>query len=158
MSEVKEIDSAALALYKQSPRLAEDYLTAYTKKTGDDVVARWRKLGEHLLYKYVDGNLKTELGEVTHPGYPKSWYEKVAAATGDQLLVGKTEAEKKGEEEAKAKADATAQSLLTFLEARGIAVDAEARDRIMKSGKTSELEKWLVRAATAKTTKEVFGD
>jgi len=158
MSEVKEIDSAALALYKQSPRLAEDYLTAYTKKTGDDVVARWRKLGEHLLYKYVDGNLKTELGEVTHPGYPKSWYEKVAAATGDQLVVSKTEAEKKAEEEAKAKADETAMSLLTFLEARGIAVDAAARDRITRSGKTADLEKWLVRAATAKTTKEVFGD
>jgi hypothetical protein len=36
-------------------------------------------------------------------------------------------------------------------------VDAEARDRIMKSGNTSELEKWLVKAATAKTTKEIFG-
>jgi dipeptidase len=157
LSETKEIDSAALALHKESPRLAKDYLTAYTKKTGDDVVARWRKLGEHLLYKYVDGNLKTELGEVTHPGYPKSWYEKVAAATGDQLLVSKLEAEKKAEAEAKAKADETAESLLTFLEARGIVVDAEARDRIMKSGNTSELEKWLVKAATAKTTKEIFG-
>jgi dipeptidase len=157
LSETKEIDSAALALHKESPRLAKDYLTAYTKKTGDDVVARWRKLGEHLLYKYVDGNLKTELGEVTHPGYPKTWYEKVAAATGDQLLVSKLEAEKKAEAEAKLKADETAQSLLTFLEARGIAVDAEAREKITKSGKTSELEKWLVRAATAKTTKDVFG-
>ncbi len=114
MSEVKEIDSAALVLHKESPRLAKDYLTEYTKKTGDDVVARWRKLGEHLLYKYVDGNLKTELGEVTHPGYPKSWYEKVAAATGDQLRVSKLEAEKKAEEEAKLKAEQTAESLLTL--------------------------------------------
>jgi len=157
MSEAKEIDSAALALHKQSPRLAKDYLTDYTKETGDAVVARWRKLGEFLLYKYVDGNLKTELGKVTHPGYPKSWYEKVAAATGDQLRVSKLEAEKKAEEEAKQKTRQTAESLLTFLQARGIAVDAGARDRIMKSEDTAELEKWLVRAATAASTGEVFG-
>jgi dipeptidase len=151
-----EVDSAALALHKQSPRLAKDYLTDFTKKTGDEVVARWRKLGEFLLYKYVDGNVKTELGEVTHPGYPKPWYEKVAAATGDHLRVSQLEAEKKAEEERKQKAKKVADSLLKLLEARGIAVSAEAEEKIVKSENTAELERWLVRAATAETTEEVF--
>jgi dipeptidase len=151
-----EVDAAALALYKQSPRLARDYLTEYTKTTGEDVVKRWRKLGEFLLWKYLDGNEKTELGVVTHPGYPEEWYEKVAAATGDHLKTSKLEAERKAEEEAKQKAAMVAESLLKLLDARGIAVDAESRDRIMKTEDASKLDDWLLRAATATTVKEVL--
>jgi dipeptidase len=29
--------------------------------------------------KYMDGNVETELGEVTHPKYPDSWYRRIAA-------------------------------------------------------------------------------
>ena len=156
LAELEEIDSAALALHKESPRLAKDYLTSYTRNTGEEVVTRWRKLGEFLLYKYLDGNVKTELGEVTHPGYPKSWYEKVAAATGDRLRLGELETERKAEEEKKEKARKVADSLLKLLDARGVAVSAEAKEKILKSEKSSELERWLVRAATAETTEEVF--
>jgi len=156
LAERSEIDSAALALYKQSPRLAKDYLTDYTTKTGEDVVKRWRKMGEFLLYKYLDGNVKTELGQVTHPGYPDSWYQKVAAAAGDQLRVGKLETERAAEEASKQKARQVAESLMTLLEARGMAVDGETRDRILKTEDAGQLEKWLVRAATAKSTGDVF--
>lgn len=156
IADQQEIDSAALALYKQSPRLAKDYLTEYTGRTGDGVVARWRKLGEFLLYKYVDGNVKTELGHVTHPGYPKSWYEKVAAATGDQLKVSQLEAERKAEEEAKQKARKVADSLIKLLDARGVVLSAEEREKILTSEEAAELERWLVRAATAETADEVF--
>jgi dipeptidase len=151
-----EIDSAALALHKQSPRLAKDYLTTYTKETGDGVVERWRKLGEFLLYKYLDGNVKTELGEVTHPGYPKEWYEKVAGATGEHLRVGELETEKKAEAERKEKARKIADSLITLLDARGVAMSAEAREKIAASENASELERWLVRAATAETSDDIF--
>jgi hypothetical protein len=151
-----EIDSAALALYKQSPRLAKDYLTEFTKTTGENVVARWKKLGEFLLYKYVDGNVKTELGVVTHPGYPQSWYDKVAAATGTHLEVVKLESEKTAEAKQKEEARQVAESVLKLLDARGIEVTADARDKILKSGDSGQLEKWLVRAATAKTTDEVL--
>jgi dipeptidase len=156
LADQSEIDSAALALHKQSVRLAKDYLTDYTRKTGEEVVARWRKLGEFLLCKYVDGNVKTELGVVTHPGYPKSWYEEVAAVTDGHLRVGKLETERKAEEEGKKKTRMIAESLLTLLDARGIAVNAEARDKILKSEDASELERWLVKAATAETTDEMF--
>ena len=87
-----EVDKAALELYNRAPQLARDYLTEYSVKQGDETVKRWKKLGEFLLFKYLDGNVKDELGKVTHPGYPKSWYEHVAKETGDKLKVkGKPE-------------------------------------------------------------------
>jgi len=156
MADQPEIDSAALALYEQSPRLAKDYLTDYTTTNGDMVVERWRELGKFLLYKYLDGNVKDEHGEVTHPGYPESWYQMVAGATGDHLRVQKLEAERKADEEQKLKARETAISLLALLGARDIEVDAESRDRILETEKAAQLEKWLVRAATAESLEDVF--
>jgi dipeptidase len=87
-----EVDKAALELYKKAPQLARDYLTEYSVKQGDETVKRWKKLGEFLLFKYLDGNVKDELGKVKHPGYPKSWYEHVAKETGDHYKIkGKRE-------------------------------------------------------------------
>ena len=89
LAESAEIDAAALALYKQSPQLAKDYLTGYSEKTGDETVKRWKKLGEFLLYKYLDGNVKDEFGEVTHPGYPLEWYQRIINDTGDHFKMQK---------------------------------------------------------------------
>jgi dipeptidase len=85
------IDQAASALYKQSPRLAVDYLTDYSCRTADATVARWRKLGEDLLVKYMDGNLKDEMGHVQHPSYPESWYRAIVDDAGDRLLYRELE-------------------------------------------------------------------
>jgi dipeptidase len=86
-----EIEKAALNLYKQSPELAREYLTNYSVKQGNDVVKRWKKLLEFLLYKYLDGNLKVIKVngqiEVTHPGYPKEWYKRIVEDTGDHFKV-----------------------------------------------------------------------
>jgi len=84
-----EIDTAALALYEKSPQLARDYLTNYSVTQGNAVVKRWMKLGEFLLYKYLDGNMKNEMGKVTHPGYPKSWYKRIAEESGEHLQMKK---------------------------------------------------------------------
>lgn len=82
-----EVDKAALNLYKTSPATARTYLTDYCVAQGDMVTARWRKLGELLIWKYLDGNVRDEKGNVTHPPYPESWYKAVAAAGGDTLKV-----------------------------------------------------------------------
>lgn len=89
LADQPEIDKAALALYNTAPRLATDYLTNYSVATGNATVARWKKLGEFLLYKFMDGNVKDELGHVKHPGYPESWYRIIARDTGDQLKMKK---------------------------------------------------------------------
>lgn len=81
------VDQAALALYNQSPRLAREYLTDYSCKVSDQTVKRWRKLGEQLIFRYLDGNKKDELNNVKHPGYPKAWYREIAKKTGDHLKM-----------------------------------------------------------------------
>ena len=157
-----EIDAAAVALYEQAPRLAKDYLTRYSKETGDAVVARWRELGEFLIWRYLDGNLKNELGEVTHPGYPESWYEKVAAATGERLemiqLTEEKEREERAAAEAKEKARGLADGIVALLGARGIVIDDETRAAILESDDVDRLQEWLVRAATADTASEVVAE
>jgi dipeptidase len=156
LADQPEVDAAAAALYERSPRLAKDYVTEYSVAVGDGVVERWRELGKFLLYKYLDGNVKDEHGEVRHPGYPESWYRMVAEATGDHLRVQKLAAEKAREAEQKQKVQKIAGSLLSLLEARGIDVDETSREKIEAENKSTQLEKWLVRAATADTVEEVF--
>jgi len=77
VAEQAEIDRAARDLYRRSPRLAEDYLTDYCCRQADQVVHRWRKLGEFLIWKYLDGNVRDAQGKVTHPGYPREWYRRI---------------------------------------------------------------------------------
>jgi len=84
-----EVERKALALYETAPRLAADYLTEYCVELGDTTTERWRKLGEFLLYKYLDGNVKDELGNVTHPGYSETWYRGVVQETGDHFIMKK---------------------------------------------------------------------
>ena len=54
---------------------------------GDSTTARWRRLGEELLVKYMDGNVKNEQGEPTHPPYPEAWYRRIVKERGDLLRV-----------------------------------------------------------------------
>jgi hypothetical protein len=152
----KETEAAALVLYEQAPRLAKDYLTDYSLAAAGAVIERWKKLDDFLLYKYLDGNLKTEKGEVTHPGYPEAWYEMVAQAQGDQLQVRKLRGELEREEQAKEQTRRIAQGVLTLLESRGIALDDEQRKRVSGSEDRKELEAWLTRAATADAAADLF--
>ncbi len=81
------IDKAALALYAQAPDLARDYLTRYSVAQGELVHARWKKLGEDLLVKYMDGNVKDTQGNITHPKYPDSWYRAIVKDHGEVIKV-----------------------------------------------------------------------
>ena len=89
LAQQDEIDSAAKKLFEQSPGLAKDYLTQYSAKQTELTMARWKKLGEFLIWKYLDGNPKDAKGEVTHPAYPKEWYERIVKDRGEVLKVKK---------------------------------------------------------------------
>jgi len=143
------IDDAAVALYGQSPRLARDYLTRYSAEAGAEVVRRWQELSRFLLYKYLDGNLKDELGNVTHPGYDESWYRMVAAGTGERLKAVKLPAEIEAERANKERAERTVAAILAVFEARGLEVDAATREKLLATEDPQKLATWLVRAATA---------
>ncbi|MBL7067794.1 MAG: C69 family dipeptidase [Candidatus Marinimicrobia bacterium] len=93
MADQANVEELALKLYNESPQLAIDYLTEYSVNLGNSTVKRWKKLGEFLIYKYLDGNVKDELGKVKHPGYPKSWYRKIVDETGDHFKMIKLEDE-----------------------------------------------------------------
>jgi dipeptidase len=92
-----EIEQAALKLYKESPRLAKEYLTKYSVSQAEMVVERWKKLAEFLFVKYLDGNVKDSLGNVTHPPYPEEWYRRIINETGDHYKVKKLPGEQDSE-------------------------------------------------------------
>ncbi|NOX60200.1 MAG: dipeptidase, partial [Planctomycetes bacterium] len=160
LADQPEIDAAAKALYDKSPRLAVDYLTDYSVRAGDDTVKRWRKLGEELLFKYLDGNVKDEHGKVTHPGYPESWYRRVAKASGGRLAMKKLkqeeEAHKVATEAEELKRSAIADGVLTLLKARGFTVDQTMAEKVYACKDIKKLEKWLVDAATADAPESLF--
>lgn len=87
LSEVGQVDQAARTLYATSPRKAREYLTRFSLEMGKLTVHRWRELGQHLIVKYLDGNVKDSQGHVTHPGYPESWYRRIVKEKGGFFAV-----------------------------------------------------------------------
>jgi dipeptidase len=91
MANQPEIEKTALELYKKSPQSAREYLNEYSIKMAENTVKSWKKLGEFLIFKYLDGNMKNELNEVKHPGYPEDWYRRIVEDSGDFFKYKKTE-------------------------------------------------------------------
>ena len=94
-----EVEERAVALYSQSPSNAIHYLTGYTNELVNEGVAEWKKLGEYLMVKYIDGVVKREengqfqrnpYGQPANPiraGYSNEFYQKVVDQTGDKYKV-----------------------------------------------------------------------
>ena len=89
---VKTTDAKALELLKANPQQAISYLTEVCAKTANGTTERWKKLGEYLMVKYMDGNVKKEkdgkfeengYGQIvmpSFPGYDKDYYERIATS------------------------------------------------------------------------------
>lgn len=98
-AEQKNIDAEALRLMKESPEKARAFLNTYCADVANGATARWKRLGEYLLVKYMDGNMKKEkdgkfmdngngLSEMpSFPGYSKEYYEAIAKTYGYNLKV-----------------------------------------------------------------------
>jgi len=99
VSYVPATDQAALLLHKQDPGLAREFITDFSVNTAENTVKLWRELGEYLLVKYMDGNIKKEKDGVFErtetgypefpyqPEYPEKWKKMVIEDTGDKLMV-----------------------------------------------------------------------
>lgn len=99
ITEVAAIDAAALVLNETSPEMAREFITNYSVNMGDHTVDRYRDLGQFLLVKYLDGNIKKEENGVflrskdgyplgpDQPGYPDSWKAIVVKDTGKKLRM-----------------------------------------------------------------------
>ncbi|MDD3568826.1 MAG: C69 family dipeptidase [Bacteroidales bacterium] len=95
---IPAIDKAAMTLYEQDPKLATQFLKEFSHNTAINTVNEWRDLGNFLLVKYLDGNVKQEEnGEFLrnpwgfplsprHPEYPDSWKKIIIEETGDKFL------------------------------------------------------------------------
>ena len=86
-----DVDRRALALYKEDPGLAKDYLTKRAAEATAEVVTRWQKLGQFLIWKYLDGNVRDEKGKVTFPRYPDAWYRRIVKDHGPVIEMKKVE-------------------------------------------------------------------
>lgn len=94
---VPGIDKAAMDLYAKDPKEATRFLTWFSANTANQSVARWKELGEYLMVKYMDGNVKKEenghfkdngYGQSAYPdfpGYDDEYYRNIVKATGDRL-------------------------------------------------------------------------
>lgn len=71
------VEQTALELKKTDPGLLVEYLTNYSVGRGEQVVKRWRELGERLVTKYNDGYVKDERGRPRGVGYPLEWLKEV---------------------------------------------------------------------------------
>ena len=94
-----EIEAKAAELYAQSPADASHFLTGYTNNLVKEGVGEWKKLGEYLLVKYIDGVIKKEedgefarnpFGQPANPlrpGYSNEYYQKIIDQTGDRYKI-----------------------------------------------------------------------
>jgi len=89
------VEQTAVDLYSRDPELMRRFLTDYSVSHAEDVVRRWRELGEHLLTTYNDGYVIAPGGaDEEHPaerGYPPSWLHEVVRSRPDQLLLEQPE-------------------------------------------------------------------
>jgi len=92
-----EIEAKALAL-PEAERVA--FLTNYSCKKGDEMIARWQKLAFHLIVKFndmvekpTDANGTFERSPYGHgarvvrPGFPEKYARELLKMTGDKYLV-----------------------------------------------------------------------
>jgi dipeptidase len=93
------IDNAAQSLYNTNEEQARKFITEYSINEANNMTARWKKLGQYLMVKYTDGNIKrehgnkfvrTETGMPAAPifaGYPEWWYKAIVHSTGNHFKV-----------------------------------------------------------------------
>jgi len=94
---IPAIDKAAQTLYDKDPQEARKFLTWYSTSTAESATKRWKKLGEYLIVKYIDGNIKKEENgkfkrnpygvpaSPDQPGYDEDYYKKVVNQAGTLL-------------------------------------------------------------------------
>lgn len=96
---IPAIDAGAMLLYAKDPLMASEFLTMFSHNAANTLVNEWRDLGNFLLVKYLDGNVKHEQDgrflrnqhgfprSPMHPDYPDHWKKRLIEETGDQFLM-----------------------------------------------------------------------
>jgi dipeptidase len=93
------VEVAAQSLYKKSPEYANRFLTEYSENQANIMMKEWKALGEFLMVKYADGNIKRERNgkfidnswgipeDIQTPGYSDDYYRRIIETTGEKFVV-----------------------------------------------------------------------
>lgn len=93
------VEEAAQSLYKKSPEYAMRFLTEYSQNQANLMMQQWKALGEHLMVKYTDGNIKKVRkgkfidngwgvpSDIQTPGYSEEYYKSIVDSTGNRFLL-----------------------------------------------------------------------
>ena len=96
-----QLERDALALLPADREAAIALLSDYSHEVGEQMVARWRQMAEHMIVKYNDGVIRQETkGQykrnasgfrpiLTRPGMTKKARRRIHQATGDRFQVPK---------------------------------------------------------------------
>ncbi|HUU45053.1 MAG TPA: C69 family dipeptidase [Acidobacteriota bacterium] len=87
------VETTAQELAASDPALLTRYLTDYSVGHAENVVDRWRKLGEFLICKYNDGYVKDTTGRAQELGYPERWRRTVAGERPEQFKIPQWESD-----------------------------------------------------------------
>lgn len=93
------VEAQAKTLYEESPEKAKSFLTDYSLKQADKMMARWDKLFKFIVVKHNDMVVKPEengefkrspygLGaRVKRPGYPEEYWRKIINEEGERYRM-----------------------------------------------------------------------
>lgn len=79
------VENTALSLLKNSRGEAIEYLTNYSIQSAENTYKTWKKLGEDLILKHIDGVVKTEFFQPKNIGYPDHFKKRIVEEEGDKL-------------------------------------------------------------------------
>jgi Dipeptidase len=93
------LEKSAIDLYSQSSEKVAKLLNDYSISKAQSTLESWKKLGEYLMVKYIDGNIKREKdgkfqrtedgipAKPLQPGYSKEFYKSIMKDAGEKLRV-----------------------------------------------------------------------
>lgn len=102
IKDVLAMDIQAREAHQKEPKTVTDLLTAFSMDRAEQSTARWRKLGEYLMVKYLDGNVKKEANgrflrnpyglpaSPEFPGYDDTYYRSIVEDAGTKLKIKKS--------------------------------------------------------------------
>lgn len=104
-NQVKEIDRRASRMAQNNPEGVVEYLTAQSNAAAANAIDTWKKLGEYLMVKFLDGTVKGEKDgdferndfnvpqKVTRPGYSPEYIQRELVDPNPERYRSKTEEE-----------------------------------------------------------------
>jgi len=96
---VPSIDKSAAEMYAKDPVAARAFLTEYSTTQAEAVTASWKELGEYMMVKYMDGNIKIEKDgkfvqneygiptKINRVGYPDAYRHQIVDPEPDKFRV-----------------------------------------------------------------------